>query len=450
MRLLILLAMTIITFFPGVTNALDYKLYGDINVTAFQRMFTRFEHDSIGEDTATFKAIWGPDSIGTLSSQDWIPTGLFGFQIQTDQFLGCIEFGVGANVRDSKLSGSSTTRVLYNKYGSFFKVNKWFAQWLMNDILTLTMGQDFTPTNFLNNNKVISSEIGYGNYGVFYTGPRPMFQLGLSLADNLLEAKLAAIKVDTINIPVQNQDGGDVTNEIMAPKVEGSLQLNLDNEDQQFGLRTKIAGGFQSYETFKEPQDQHIDSVAKEDWTLGIKSYVLAGDVGLRVWRFTFTISAFMGQNLAPYGIVAGEPGAWWHENEFLYMKMYHPIHGIDTLKDTASAKGYGHTLYNSTQQEISFVLGFKLNEYLYFEGGYQDINGEHELEDQILSAISKKTQGINSKWDDSYNFGWYIQAMATIYENLNITVELGENKFGKYKGMGKYGYGALRFGLKF
>ena len=86
----------------------------------------------------------------------------------------------------------------------------------------------------------------------------------VTVLDNMLEVYAAAVKVDTSNIPVQDQDGGTVTNEIKASKLEGSLQLNFDNDDQQFGLRTKVAGGYQAHSTFKQPQDQSMDTTKKE------------------------------------------------------------------------------------------------------------------------------------------------------------------------------------------
>ncbi len=440
MKLILLLAL--FSFYPNMTSAFDSDIYGDIKVTAFQRMFTRWDYDSIGEDTLG-QGMWGPDSLGgTINTQEWLPTGHLGFIIKTDQFAGCIEFGVGKNVYDSKLSGSTTTRVLYNKYNNFFKVNKWFAEWYINDNFTFTTGQDYTPTNFLNNNKALAPDIGYGNFGVFYTGPRPMFQMKLSLLDNMMELKGALVKVDTCNIPVQDQDAGTVTNEITFPKIEGSFQFGMDNDDNLFGVRTKVAGGFQKFSTFKQPQDQAMDTTKKSDWTLPINSYVVGGDFAIRIWRITLTASAFLGQNLAPYGMVAGEPGAWWHEYDHQYMRVLYPIHAIDTTVKR------GYTLYNSSQFEYSVVLTIKPVTFLHFEAGFGDITGEHELEEQL--STSGDLSGINKKWDDASNYGWYLQAMGTILENFSITGEFGENRFGKYKGFGRFKYGALRFGLQF
>jgi hypothetical protein len=193
----------------------------------------------------------------------------------------------------------------------------------------------------------------------------------------------------------------------------------------------------------------------KENWTIDINSYVVGGDVGIRVWKFTLTVSGFMGKNLGPYGMVFGEPGAWRYENEFQYANMYYPIHALDETIDTTGANGqYSngdyHTLFNSEQKEYSAVLGLKLTDFLYFEGGFQDIAGEHELEVHLIKYQTGEKNGMNVKWQDDYNYGWYAQAMVTIMEYLNITFEGGLNKFGKYKGFGHYYYGALQFGLHF
>ena len=68
----------------------------------------------------------------------------------------------------------------------------------------------------------------------------------------------------------------------------------------------------------------------------------------------------------------------------------------------------------------------------------YQDIIGKHEWEK------------FDEKWLDSHNYGWYGQFMFTLFELLNLTGEVGDTRYGKYKGFGKFFYAAFRLGVDF
>ena len=438
-RIVILFFLSIVVF-TGTNYAIEADMYGNFSVLTFWERPHRFDYDSVGQwqDSAwNWHPIYEGDSV-ELMLNDWLPTGKLGIKFKMGQFGACIEFGVGKNAFDARMTGTNTTRYLYQRYGFYITAEKWYTEWLMNDYFSLLLGQEYTPANFYSSNRLLGPQIGYANMGCLFIGSRPMFQLGISGKDNIVEAKIAAIKVDTQTILIKHQLVKKYVNEVKAPKVEGSVQFNKDFSEL-FGLKAKAAGGFQKYTTFQYPDVSIIDPV-KGDFSFDINSYLVAGELSLRIWRVTLLYSMFHGQNLGPYGIKIGTPSTFWRLNDYKYAKMYYPSHERDTIMvDTLTmVEDTIWSFYDSKVTEISLILNWKLFDFLSIEGGFQEMFGDHEY------------KNFDELWLDRSNYSWYGQIMFTLFEYMKLTAEGGFTKYGKYKGFGKFAYGGLGLGVEF
>ncbi len=444
MKRLVMLILLGIMVFQEKSVAVETEMYGDFSALTFWVKPKRFDKDSAGEvpdDTTvfpwTYKTVYASDSVD-LVLNDWLPSGKFGVNFKMAQFGACIEFGVGKNAFDAKMVGSQTTRYLFQKYGYFVTANKWYADWSINDYFTLLVGQDYTPANFFSSNRMVGPKIGYANMGCLYIGPRPMFQLGISTEENIVEAKFAVVKADTQTIVVRHHAVAKYVNEVTVPKLEGSVQFNKDFSEL-FGLRVNAVGGYQNYITFKYPTLEMINP-KKEDNSIDVTSYLVGGELSVRVWQVSLLYSMFHGQNLGPYGIKIGEPHTWWRVDDFKYAKVYYPNQALDTIIEDPVTFEYDTTWsnHNSKVTEMSLILNFKINDYITLEGGFQEMFGEHGYKE------------FNDLWLDRSNYSWYAQSVFTMLENMNLTLEGGYTKFGKFKGFGELYYWGLGIGITY
>lgn len=432
-RIVILFFLSIVVY-TGTNYAVETEMYGNFSILTFWEKPTRFDYDSVGQWQDTnfdWHPIYEGDSVDLLLNE-FLPAGKLGVKFKMGQFGACIEFGVGKNAFDTRMTGTATTRYLYHKYGFYITADKWYAEWLMNDYFSLLFGQDYTPANFFSSNRMVGPQIGYANMGCLFIGSRPMLQLGISNSDNIVEAKIAVVKADTQTIIIRNLEVRKYVNEVKAPKVEGSVQFNKDFSEL-FGLRAKAAGGFQNYLTFQYP-DLAIKEASKDTFSAEINSYLIGGELSLRIWRVTLLYSMFHGQNLGPYGIKIGTPSTWWRLNFYKYAKMYYPKHDTVMVNDTT----HEWNLFNSKVTEMSLILNLKLFDFLSIEGGIQEMFGEHEY---------KK---FDELWLDRSNYGWYGQIMFTLFEFMKLTTEVGFTKYGKYRGFGNFYYAGLGLGVEF
>lgn len=427
-RRVILFFFSIVFFSEANYAEVDYDFYGNFGFSTFWQKPKRFDYDSVGEwqdSNFNWHPLYGTDEVEMVLN-DWIPTGRLGINFKMGQFGACVEFGVGKNAFDARMTGTATTRYLYQKYGFYFTANRWYTEWLINDHLTLLLGQEFTPANFFSSSRMVGPQLNFANMGCLYIGSRPMVQLGFSGKDNMVEAKVATVKVDTQTILIQNLLVREYVNEVKTPKVEGSIQFSK-TFSELFGLKAKAVGGFQTFMTFQYP-DLSIIEPDKDTFSADINSYLVGGEFSLRVWRITMLYSMFHGQNLGPYGIKIGVPSTWWRLNEYKYAKMYYPRHDSVFVTDTTVK----WSIYNSKVTEMSLILNVKLLDFLSLEGGFQEMFGEHEY------------KGYDELWLDRSNYSWYGQIMVTLFEMLKLTVETGYTKFGKYKGFGDFYYWGL------
>ncbi len=445
MKRLVMLFFLSILFIKGTNRAVEYDIYGTLSAYTFWTQPQRWDYDSLWLietlDTITwitsYDTIWGSDSVDLILN-DWYPTGQFGIKFKMGKFGACIELGIARNSYDANLTGSETTRYLYQKYNLFITAPKWYAEWYINDYFSLLMGSDYTPANFFTSNRLLGPEIGFSNMGCLFVGSRPMFQLCISTEEDLIEAKIAVAKADTSTIHLHGTGTNVVyVNEVKMPKIEGSFQFNKDFSDM-FGLRVKAAGGVQNYASFGYPdinQEYIKDSLQSK-----VLSYLYAGELSVKLWRFTSTFSMFGGQNLGPYGVKIGTPYTWWRLNDYIYARNYYPVHDVDSsaLENDPDAVLGSAQVYNSNVIEMALIINWKITDWVSIEGGYQEIIGDHEF------------PAWDKRWLDGSNYGWYAQTMFTIMENMRLTAEGGFTKYGKYKGFGNFAYGGFGLGVDF
>ncbi len=425
MKKLMLIIVVFSFLFP--IQATDVDFYSEIKLGTWWLKTERFYDDSIGLifdtnaidssiDTSTNYAY---DSLSPFYDNTWYPVGYVGFQFKADRFEGCIEFGVEYSLYDVELYGSTTTRYVLQKRKYTPKVNKWYATWHIVDILSLKIGQDYTPATFFQSNKSLWYELDYANIGCLYTGPKPMFHLSLHDRNSLFELEVAALKTDTA-LFLDDNVTYDQTAEVKTPKIEFAGNLNLDKDF--FAINCKLAGGFQKYTNVTFNPAKPADSVKTD-----IKSYVFGADLGIKLGPVFFIGDVFYGQNLGPYGVLVGDPFGFHRVST--YMHVYFPI-------DTAVEWGEPTEFTNSKATQISGILKFKPLDWLSFEGGYGVSLGKHEFK----------------QWDDIWDptHAWYFQTELKIVDQITITPELGQYIYGPKIGFGRKLYWGFLIGAEF
>ena len=108
-RTVILFFLSIVVF-TGTNYAIDADMYGDFGILTFWEKPKRFDNDSIGvyQDTAwNWHTFYGADSV-ELILNDWLPSGKLGIKFEAGQFGACIEFGIGKNAFDARMTGTNT------------------------------------------------------------------------------------------------------------------------------------------------------------------------------------------------------------------------------------------------------------------------------------------------------------------------------------------------------
>lgn len=422
-------------------NAGDFDLYGKFQLGAWWLRTNHFYNDTMGMviDTVTTDTsyLFGEDSIPPVVYNDWMPVGTFGAKIKADRFGGCIEFGIGRNIYDAILTGDPNLRIVQKKDGYFLSVKRWYAEWYINSLFTFLTGQDLTPTTFLQCNKVLGNEQGYNFLGCLYTDFQPMFQLTFQDQDSQFEGKIAAIKVDTTLILIQDKtEACTYVADSKIPKIEGSFKVNFDKET--FGINCMIAGGFQQYSTTGFNQQLNIEEAQQT-----ITSYLVGGDLGIRFGPVSLIYNGFHGKNIGTYGVNVGPFYGWWRESDYEYERMFFPVHAKVPPKNVNDTNIVWE-VFNSSATEMALILNFKPTDFLSFDGGFGLLFGEHELD-----TWNKRWQEcIEDVPFDSYS--WYAQMQLVISEHITLAPEIGQYVFGRWRGFGKFLYWGFQVGFDF
>ena len=229
--------------------AMDFDLFGALELGIWWDRRERWYDDTIeiNIDTSTndTDAIMGADSLPILNNS-WVPHGKFGFKLKTDRWTGCFELGISNNIYEMNLSGATGMKIL-KRENIFLYLRKWYGAFDINDYLSLLIGQDYAPANFLISDQAFYDNNSMTNLGCLYTSRIPMVQLtiGGDIGESFnLKGRVAALKPDTIIIGFRlNELESEV--ETKVPKVEGRVDVGLDKEI--FGFNVGFAGGFLRY-----------------------------------------------------------------------------------------------------------------------------------------------------------------------------------------------------------
>jgi len=453
-----LLFLNVALFFAVSLKAADFDIYGRLGMSAWWMNSSRFYSDYIKDSLGNL--VLGEDSV-PITYNIMEPYGALGFKFKTSKFAGCIELNAKMNVYDAYLKGTPTQLFGMFKRDYFMKVDRWFAEWYINDYFTFLLGQEYCPTNFYFSNQAFNGCTKPNGVGILNTGSNPMFQLSIHDQNNIVEGKAAVIKVDTAIIYYLNETGYDRTYkcETDLPKLEGSVGLNLVKE--RLAVNAKAVGGFQKYNSiiFKA-------QVSADKCKYAINSWVAGGDFGIKVGWAKLSFDVFYGQNLGSYGVKVGQEFGWWNSREandampaFIitdnYMRVFYPVHfGRDstgTAIDTNT--GMPYTLYkdsvvfNSRALELGFALNIKPLDFLSFEIGGGLVRGKHEFE-KLDKIWNPEYSGSDKFFKPMY--GWYIQSELVLFERLKIVPEVGQFNYGRRLYFGKIFYAGLNSIVEF
>jgi hypothetical protein len=423
-KLIFLAALFALTF---SSNAADVDIYSKLKLGAWWIKTERFYDDSVGliydtnttNNTIDTSIEYADDSLSPIYDNPWYPAGYAGFKFKSNNFEGCVEFGILYSLYNVELHGNTTTRYILQNRRYSFLINKWYAAWHINDIFSLQFGQDYTPVNFSQSNKALWYELEYANIGCLYTGPRPMFQVSLHDRNSIFEFKLAALRTDT-TLFLDNKFEYVLTGETKIPKIETSVGFNIDNDF--FAFDGKIAGGFQQYSNVSFNPHLAADSVRTK-----VNCFIVGADIGISLGAFTLICDVFYGQNIGSYGVLVGDPFGWHKLDP--YMQVYFP-------KDTQATFDSEWKIYNSKVTEILGVLKVKPLDWFSFEGGYGIALGNHGF------------KPLNELWDPTHS--WYSQCVLKPFDQISFIPEAGQYIYGSTIGFGRKTYWGLLMGVEF
>ena len=172
---------------------------------------------------------------------------------------------IGANVKNGVISGAF-------EYGTGVNLRKLYGTWNFSSG-ELLVGQTYTPMTVFNSNQVFDEDNGLINFGVLYTGRRPMIQL-----------TTRGLKVALVNIHADMDLGTDGGTEKTLPKLELSYELGAGPVDLTF------VGGYQTYTA--DPNGVNED----------VSSYIGGINAKYGIGPVTLHMDGWYGQNVGQYG----------------------------------------------------------------------------------------------------------------------------------------------------
>jgi hypothetical protein len=210
--------------------------------------------------------------------------------------------GTHLNMYRSRTDGSFTPPRLEKEASDYITMKKWYVEWYINDYFTLLFGKSITPTNFFPSNQMFWGGYGFNNVGCLSTGAYPLVQLTFKSPQDYIftnEIKAAAIKVDTSVIEIKALSGAGFSYqcESKMPKLEISLKFNV--EKGIFSTYGNFATGYQKYTVVLFQGTQNL---TKAKCYLKVPSYVLGGDIGVKVGMVSLAVDAFYGKNIGISG----------------------------------------------------------------------------------------------------------------------------------------------------
>lgn len=394
------------------SKAAEFDIYGKMYPSAWVTKSERFYNDSV---PIYYCTLW--------------PYGTLGFKSKGDKIGICIEVGIQQAMYEGVITTSLNTPLLQVREDMIVYAKKFYAEWYINDWLTLLIGQDDGPASFYPSDQKLFGWNCFSNTGALWTGRNAMFQLafGSDLSADDLEAgffwqaQAAAIKVDSVAVYVQGKES--TFSESKFPKFEGSLGLHFEKAFFATGL--KFGGGYQRYFLTA----QHANVLKDEDNKIPVDCYVLGFETKAKLGPVTVAYDWAWGQNLGSYGVYIGNPFVWRGMGLSDVIDIFYPRHDKDIQKDE-------YYLANGKAVEMCGILNVKPLDQLSFEAGYGYIHAEHDY------------RKYDSLWHDTH--AYYAHVQVKIAEILSVTPEFGQYFYGPKTGYGRFTYWGIELGVEF
>ena len=401
----------------------DFSVYGSVKMGTWLDRTEKFLNDTIN---SPFDPV---PKIGADPHPDFhfniVPYGNLGLKYKGERISATFELGVQTALNNAYVSGV-TGLTLYRLEKYYATIRRFFAEWHINDRMTFLLGQDYVPICFFSSNQMFYDNNSFGNSGSLYGGRKPMLEMIYSTlnddAASGMEAKLAAIKVDTCSVRYYGQWYPSTNSKF--PKFEASCEGKLNGDPVKADI--KIAGGFQQDELVQQINDitsGNYDSIRHQPvncFVAGVHGCVTFGPATLMGDFAT-------GQNWGAYGLYIGNPFVFrGYENSYL-VNIFYPTFTPDTTPG-------GLIENNSKTTEADVLLKITASPSISFETGFGWVHASNT--DSTTSA----------NWHD--NMALYLQSEFTVMKAITFTPEIGMYYYGPAKGYGRMMYAG--FGTRF
>lgn len=410
-------------------KAADFDIYGKMYPSVWLTKTERFYDDTVSLDPDS-NAIFGSDSVPLYYVTLW-PYGTLGFKFKSDKIGACFEIGIRQAAYEGFVTSEANTPLLQVREHMIVYAKNFYAEWYINDWMTLLIGKSAAPACFGSSNQRFYGGNSFSNTGNLWTGSNAMFQLafGSNLsADDLetgflWEAKVAAIKVDSVAIWFRNKE--NTFSQAKFPKFEGSLGLHLEKDF--FSASLEFAGGYQQF--ILSTQDQYVPKDSSEE---PVDCYVLAIESKVKFGPVTLAYDWAWGQNLGAYGAAIGNPFVWRGTGKSDVVNIFYPYH--DRIIDPVNGDYW--KIANGKGVEMCGILNVKPLDWLSFEGGYGYIHAKHDF------------WKYDFFWHDTHVYYGLVQ--FKVADLLNITPEVGQYFYGNEPGYGRFTYWGIELAIGF
>lgn len=413
------IAFTLLGLFSGAVQALEIVPYGKFYTGAWwmhKHTWYWEEHTVINNDGSVDTVMEDP---GPSTISDFLTGGGLGITAKGERFKGCVEIGIANNLYD--FAGEGPRLISYNKYNYALYLKKWFLELFLNDYISVMGGQDYALTCFSSSEQGFYGYNSFSNVGCLYTGRNPMVKFTVAHPDKIWGINLAVIKIDTVNLVIDNKlldivNGEEIIykNEIRIPKLEGSFGWDIGGGDI-FGFSGKLVGGFQRFYQIGV-HDKQLGELKK----FPVNSFVTGAELKVKLGPVNTNVAVFGGYNVGTYGAFVGDVFGWWFDDK--YSLILYPI-----ILDK---------VYNSKIIEVALINNIKPTERLIFELGAGTVLGNH---------TAKEYKEI---WHPT--LAWYFLGGYKFFDMLRIEPEIGQYWYGPKEGFGRYTYWGLKSYVEF
>lgn len=402
----------------------DISIYGSVMMGTWLDKTEKFLDDKYSY-TPPWDTIFGPDTRPDYQF-NILPYGNLGIRFKGNKIGATFEMGVQRTLRFAYVP-SATLGEIYRVEQYSASIRRFFAEWYINGHLTFLVGQDYVPICFFSSNQMYYDNNSFGNSGSLYGGRKPMLEMIYSnfhkTSRSGIEAKLAAIRVDTIGVPYTDDLKPIINSKF--PKFETSFEGKLNNGD--LTLNGKIAGGFQQFDLARQMGTNSIYYIPDSQIVQHINCYVGGIHASARISSVSLKTDFSFGQNFGVYGLYIGNPFVYRGLSLAYLAEIFNPSIGTDITT--------GAFVQNNNRTQMADVIaGLKATPWLSFEAGIGWVHATNG--DSTVSA----------NWHDMWS--GYFQSEIKIKEIVVFTPEIGMYYYGPKWGYGRMFYAG--FGTRF